>query len=746
MRATYFLAGVSLLAFADAASAQSSGQAAASEPPALAEVVVTAQRRAERLQDVPLTVNAVSREELARAGVTTFRDIQTVVPGFTFSGQGSTSQPSIRGVSTSLSAAGSENPNALYVDGVYQTAQSLLGGDLPDVARIEVLKGPQGTLFGRNATGGAIQIFTRDPSFTPSLDLTAEGGYFTGDGGSASAPRLQVRGFVSTPLVEDFLAFSLSGGWNSTKGYMHDDADGERTGVIKRGNVRAKLLFTPGDNARIVLGGYYLQMNNQGGLLGTPWRGLSAAAQFPGSVVPTEPWHTATDAGAFDVAKFTQYGFTGRGEFTFEPGVVTAITGYNNAQTYNVFSVHNARAAIGCLVTFACINYHFEPVTKEFSQELNFASKDFGVLSFTTGLFYYHATGGTLGIIQENLIPGGVPVQKTNFKKDAYAAYGEATIKPTENLAFIVGLRQSHEKLDDSTTVPAVVARKRSFNATTPRLSVRYTLSPDLNVYATYSKGFKSGLTGVTNTGSGFNPVAPETLDSYEVGLKYGASRLTFNASAFYYDYKNKQEQTFTGTSANIQNTGPVRIYGVDLDGTALLTDHLTARASLSYIPVAKYRDFPGASGQSTLTIPFPPGGAFACAGGGCGGFFPGSGTQIGPFDATGLRLMRSPKITASGGLSYEADLGDGRLDASANVYYSSAVKHDITGVIRQDGYVTIGAQAGYRFSSNGVRVGVYGRNLTNEAVLVAGLTSGSGFIATYGAPRELGVSVNYGF
>jgi len=744
MKRTAFFAGVCALALTSAAQAQPAA-GSSSGPTALDEIVVTAQRRAERLQDVPLTVHAVAGQELERAGVTTFRDIQTVVSGFTFAGQGSTSQPSIRGVSTLISAAGSENPNAFYIDGVYQTAQTLLSGDLPDVERIEVLKGPQGTLFGRNATGGAIQIFTRDPTLAPTVDLTADLGYYTGDGGSEAAPRLRLRGFASAPLVDDVLAASLSGAWNVTKGYQHEDAEDRRTGRIERGNVRAKLLFTPTDAVRITLGAYFVQMNNEGALLGTPWKGLSAAAQFPGSVVPREPWHTATDAGSFDLARFKQFGYTARAEFEAGAGRITSLSGYNSAETRNVFSVHNARAALGCLVTFACINYHFEPVTKEFSQELNFASREFGMLSFTTGLFYYRASGGTLGIIQENLVPSGVPVQATNFKKDAYAAYGEATLKPTDALAIIVGLRQNHETLDDSTSIPAVVARKRKFNATTPRVSVRYTLSPDLNVYATYSKGFKSGLTGVTNTGSGFNAVAPETLVSYEVGLKYATPTLTLNASGFYYDYKNKQEQTFTGTSAVILNSGPVRIYGLDLDGSARLSDAFTIRANLSYIPKAEYRDFPNASGQSTVTIPFPPGGAFACAGGGCGGFFPGTGTRVGgTFDATGLRLARAPKLTTSTTLSYERKLAGGDFDASATLYYSSSVRHDITGEIRQGAYATLNAQLGYKPADSHFRVGVYGRNLTNEAYLQAGLTSAAGFIATYAEPREIGLSVNY--
>src|SRR3546814_166077 len=129
----------------------------------LSDIIVTAQRRSERLKDVPLTLTAVSSNDLAKSGVTSARNLQNVVSGFNFSGFGTSPEPSIRGVSTTLSCPGCENPNALYIDGIYYGAQPVLANDFGDVERIEVLKGPQGTLFGRNATGGAIQIFTKTP-------------------------------------------------------------------------------------------------------------------------------------------------------------------------------------------------------------------------------------------------------------------------------------------------------------------------------------------------------------------------------------------------------------------------------------------------------------------------------------------------------------------------------------------------------------------------------------------------------
>ncbi len=715
----------------------------------LEEVLVTAQRRVQTVQDVALTVTAMSSADLQRGGVTDFRDLQTLVPGLTFGGQGSNAQPAIRGVSTLLSVAGAENPNAVYVDGVYHAAQNLLNMDLPDVERIEVLKGPQGTLFGRNATGGAIQIFTRNPSFEPTGDIAVETGYYTGSGSSRSSPRYQVKGFVSGPLAEDTLAASLSGSYQWVDGFMTNDATGERTGRIEKSSLRGKLLFTPNDSTEITLTGYYVDMPDiQGQLLGVPYRGFSAAnaPEFQGpplggdGVVPSKPHHTAHGPGV-DVAEFREYGGVLRAQFEFDAGTLTAITGYNDSFTNNHNNVDGAKSPQFCLATFACVEYDFTPETKELSQELNFASADIGNWSYVAGLFYYDAEGGTRGIIQQSLVPGGVLAQDNSYETRALAAYGEVTFTPTERLTLVAGLRWNRDEADDEaaqTLAAPAVSKSLSNTSTTPRVSATYAFSDSLNGYATYTRGFKSGLTGASNVANNYAPVDPEEIDAFEVGAKYATPGLAWNLAAFYYDYQNKQEQTFTGTSNIVKNTGAVEIYGVDADLSAPLSDSLSLRAALSWLPQAEYEDFPDASGNSPQYIPFPPN-PMACIGLGCGGLMPVV------FDASGDRLIRAPKLTSSLTLAYEAPLGEGILDASATLFYSSEVLLDITGFIQQDAYTSLTAQAGYSFGG-GLRLGAYGRNLTDEEYFAAGLVSGSGFVVNYAPPRELGLTLSYAY
>ena len=683
--------------------------------------------------------------------MTSLRDLGNVVAGFTFGGQGNTSEPAIRGVTTTISGSGSENPNALYVDGIYQQSSIALNNELPDVERIEVLKGPQGTLFGRNATGGAIQIFTRGPSFTPEASFTVDPSYYTGSGTSRSAPRISVKGFISGPLIRDLLAASLSAGSNYTPGYSTNDATGERDGVIRNNNFRGKLLFTPSSNLAITAGAFYIKGNQEGIVLSTPYKGLTAASAYPGTVVPTQPYHDAYDNSPRALyASLKQYGGFGRIELKTDVGTITSLTGYTNTDSPAGAPIAWAQSTLPCLFAFACIDSFNTVDIREVSQELNFASRPFGIATFVAGLYYYHAKSAIHAGLDTQLaqyVPGVFPltVQESRFSSKSYAAYSEVTIKPVERLSLVLGGRYNHEPhTDTDTLVPGGKTISRTTNSFTPRGSIKYEVSDHLNAYATVSVGDKSGLTGISNATIGYVPIDPEKIVSYEGGLKYASHNLSLDASVFYYNYKNKQEQSFNGTSAIVENTGPVRIYGADLDMRANLTSELSFRGTLSYIPVAKYLNFPGASGQSTNRIPFNADGSctpFTS----CGGFFPVittvNGVPTPGFNATGLRLIRAPKVTASGTLSYDS----GPFDASATVSYSSTVVLDITGVIRQPAYATITAQMGYKIDER-FRVGVFGRNLTNKASIASALTSVSGFGVGYAPPREIGLTFGFNY
>ena len=259
----------------------------------LEEIIVTAQKRSERLQDVPVTITALSADYLQKNGVERASDLPTAVSGLLWSNQGAWIEPNIRGVYTNVAAIGSGSPIAIYLDGIYQPSQSGTIFDLPDVRDIEVLKGPQGTLFGRNATGGAIAIKTRDPSFTPTGDINVSAGAYAGSS-VQTAGHYNVNGYASGPLnsISDDLAAGISASYDSTDGFTTNDVNGQREGKIQSSVIRGKVLWKPSDSVQILGTAFYSQHEDQLGEEAVPQNGVSAASLYPGSILPSsQPWH-----------------------------------------------------------------------------------------------------------------------------------------------------------------------------------------------------------------------------------------------------------------------------------------------------------------------------------------------------------------------------------------------------------------------------------------------------------------------
>lgn len=753
------LGSAALFVFASSAAAQTPPNASAIEEDSTeqasadrnyGDIVVTAQRREERLQDVPLTVVTTSDEELERAGVHTIRDLSRLVSGFTLSGQGFQVQPAIRGVSTFVSDGTGSGPNALYIDGVYQPLFTALSAEMSDIQRIEVLKGPQGTLFGRNATGGAVQVFTKRPSFEPHMDLRMSLGWFTGDGGSRSSLNSRVAAFVSLPIVADTVAASVSGGYRYAPGYLTNDLTGERDGEIKKAYARGKLLIKPTDNLELLAEAHYIDFDNFGEGAQAAHRGLTAAnfPLFAGSIIPRQPWHIAyNDTG--DIF-YNQQGVSLTAKLDLGFGTFTSVTAWDRGHVNVLNSVHGARGTPTCLAFFSCLDTNFDSVTKTFQQELNFASRDFGRFSFTAGLFYLDLNASTDFFINPQIIPPqGLQAIDLIVDGKSYAAYGEVTLDVTDRLTVIAGLRYSRDTNDDSpfTGLPRI---RREQDAFTPRLSIKLEATDKLNLYATFSQGYKAGLSGASNAGSvpPFQPVDAEKITSYEIGAKYADRNLSFNLSGWYYDYKNKQESVFSGTSPILQNTGPVRLYGLDADARLRLNENFSITANASYIPVAKFLDYPAAAGYSFVQGPtgsFLPGiglVAQSCPAGAPAGCVA-TGTSI--IDVTGFRIPRAPKFSANATIAYENKTAAGTFDASVTVSYSSTIYHTVNHAVVQPGVALLSAQAGYEFAG-GLRLGVYGTNLANQAVIQGSISSSAGHLQTLNAPREIGINLGYSY
>lgn len=725
---------VSHVAIAQTGAAPVAERAATSQAPVAeanyGEILVTAQRRSERLQDVPISITAVTGESLAQSGVSNIRELGNIVPGLTFTTQGTFAQPTIRGVQSSISVTGSENPISVYIDGFYQPNQVANIFDLPDVERVEVLKGPQGTLFGRNATGGAIVIHTRDPSFTTSGDISISDGIFFG-GGAHTSNQFTAKGFVTTPLVEDLLAVSFSGYYDKIDGYLVDDRTGRGTGEVESYAFRAKLLFTPTPDIRFVLSGFMDRRHDDAAASAAPINGNTNAQFYSPAIIPTKPYHVASELKDGVVPTRSKHrGITLRSEIGLgDAGTLTSLTGYTYADAVTTSDIDGAYAPSCPFPSCLLYNINYGP-TKTFQQELTFASRKFGALSVVAGAFYYHDTSYSWSNLNPPLNPDGSLVKDgvglvqngADIRTRAFAGFGEVTWDVSDRLHLIAGMRYSVDKKKGTNLITDVTTHLPTSRRWTPRLSARFDISDSANIYATYSKGFKSGVVDTQY----YTNALPETIDAYEIGTKISGPRFSFTAAAFLYNYTDLQVQFFNGTRTLLGNAADARIFGVDIDASAEVAPGLRLRVAASWLPHAKYRTFPNA-----IAFPLPN--------------TPSGMTQT-IVDASGHRLLKSAKLGGSITADYTTDTSLGQLDANVTLAYSSGYSWELTDRVRTKRHAILNGQIALTPTDSQVRVALFGKNLTGLHVISGTLLAAQIDGAEYTPPRQIGVSLGYKF
>ncbi len=726
-------------------------QAATEDQVASGDILVMAQRRFEPQQNVPISVTVQSGPQLQAAGVNNLRDLGIVTPGLTFQAQGSFVQPALRGVTTTITGPGSDNPIALYLDGVYLGTQAGASIDLPDVERVEVSKGPQGTLFGRNATGGAIQIFTRAPSFTPTGDFEATAGYYTGAGTSRTSPDLGFKGFVSGPIASDVIAASLSFSYRNVEGYSRNIAyaqvspalqqsfGNDRADALRSYSFRGKLLIKPTSDVSILLTGFYMNRSTTTGATSTVINGLTAGAFYPGAIYGSKPWQVAYDAPR-PVSRLRNYGGSAKVDVDTAIGTITSTSSYTLSRYHEQVDV-DASYSPQCLantpMTGACLAFMDDQPNNELLQDLLFSSKKFGIVKFVAGGNYYRSNGAIPGIINDfrnGAVPGApdlvydpIFVGESRVRTRALGVFAQADWSLSDRLTLTTGLRYSYEKKKGYFSIfngPFDNYANPSWDAFTPRVGLRYAIDSRSNVYATYSRGFKSGVLPILAEGK---PVNPEKLTAYEIGYKTARAAYTFNAAAFYYDYKNIQIQQFISGTIIPSNAASARIFGLEFDGTVKLARGLSVRAGATWLPTAHFVKYPGASGSNS-TIGF---------------YGLGSVTH----DASGTRLLRAPKLTAVLNLNYDADLGGGELKVVPSLSYSSKyLPYDTFDLLVQRAYARASLDVSYKPAGSNFRFTIWGHNLTNAKVFSQTTISNGAARASYAEPQELGMTVGYAF
>lgn len=715
-------------------------QPVGTQAPEGGDIVVTAQRREERLSDVPIAISVIGGDMAQAQGVVNSRDLGTVTPGLVSGQAGYTFQPSIRGITSTGTSAGDEANVALYVDGVYYAAQGATAFNLGNIDRVEVLKGPQGTLFGRNATGGAIRVVTSDPSYDPELRINNSVGL-------SGAQSRELSLYASTGIT-DRLAINFTGYHYNDDGYLKnaDPAFQDRKqGSLHTYTLRSKLLWEATDNFRVVVAADYGKSTSGVELTTTFIDNINGFKNVVGVIPALGDLEVSTNEQNFLRGK--NYGGYVNAEYKADKFTLTSITAAR---------VSRIGASLDNDRTNLPINRSIYQVdTDTFSQELNFASDFGGPFDMVAGLFYMHEKAGNpfFNTFAAPLVAVGDGTRRLNgplaqtssirdyVYDDSYSAFGEGTFHLTDTLSIVGGLRYNFEKkraVTSNLRVPgsAVVETEGDWSNLSYRATINYKPAPDTLVYFTHSTGFKSG---VINAAAYTYPkphdqVRPEKVKAFELGLKTKLGPINIATSAFYYDHKDIQLTTNNALSAEagvvginiLQNAARAKIAGVDLDVNGKITSRLRLNAGVSWLPKAEYSDFPNG-------IHYEP------AAGGLGAVAIAS-------DLSDTRILRSPKATENIGLTYTMDVAGGDLALSGNYYHTSSLYLVVGEGSKQPGYDLVNFDASWTDPSGHYTIGLWGRNMTNEAYFISGLANSGGFSAVWAKPREMGLRFNLNF
>ncbi|AIS18494.1 TonB-dependent receptor [Pseudomonas rhizosphaerae] len=681
------------------------------ESVSLQAVTVTATRRAESLQKVPVAVSVVDGEQLERDNRNGVASIVQQVPSLNFRTGASNKDTSlfIRGVGTISTSPGVEPTVATVIDGVVYGRPGQATLDLLDLERIEVLRGPQGTLFGKNASAGVLNIVTKAPTEEPHGYIDQS--YYSGN---ESRTRFGIGG----SLIPDTLKGSLTTLFGSYDGNVDNRANGHEVNGYNRKGVRGKLEFTPSDDLTLTLAADYMQSHDDAPN-GVVSKALTPA--FAGALAPVSASGHSRDI-ASDYRSHVEdinKGLSAQLDWNLGDYTLTSITawrGWNNTQWQDGDRLATITSAFPGTEDKGDLSYD------QYSQEVRLASPKGEFVEYVGGLFYMH--GKDDETYRRTLVtPTGSQrgVADYTTTSDSYSAFGETTLNFTSRLRGIAGLRWTHDDLEydhrrvstSATTVSGIQPGTRSSGSVdedgwSGRLGVQYDLSDDVMAYVTYSRGYKGPAYNVffNMQPRDTDALKPETSNTWEAGIKASAwdNRLTTNLAVFHSEYDNYQANFFD-TVANqvvtrLINAGSVSTEGVELDYALQATQNLKLSGALAYTR-ARIDQFS-----------CPAGAAASC-------------------NVDGKTLPYSPDWKSYVRADYSIPLANG-LDVELGTDYSwqSEVQYDIS----QNPDTTQGAYGIWNASialadyTNGWRVALLGKNLADKSYSPM-LASGSGYI-----------------
>jgi len=692
-------------------------QDAASSDAGPGDIIVTAQRRNERLQDVPISVVSLSPMQVANAGITSNADLGQVTPGLVSAAQYGYFQPHLRGIGTTAPSASVENPVAVYVDGVYYGVEAGSILSLAGIKNIEVDKGPQGTLFGRNATGGLIQISTLDPEHDFSgVGSATLGNYLTG-GGS-----LYITGGITSNIASNLSVYYQ----DQSDGFGKNFYNGKDVSYSRDLSVRQKTLFTPGDRDKILLTLDYSQNNSAPVIIPAP-------GTVPlGGPAYTGPRHSA-DGFFQPVQNEKQGGVALKIDHDLDFATLESISAYRRSRLYTSID--------GTLVTdpdFA-LNIALTDSHTQVTQELLLNSKPESPITWTAGFFFYDAIAKYDPVELQGGLLAPLTSFFTNSNSHAWseAAFAQASGKIAKATTLTLGFRYTWERRRFSETQSgffadgsggvfgSVSGQKQSVAKPTWRISLDHKLNSNMLIYASYNRGFKSG--GFDDQQLPVRTYQPEKLDAYEVGSKntFMNGQFQANIAGFYYNYRNVQTVAYPAGTEIIYSAPKATIYGIDADFRIQPQRDFSVTVGLEWLH-AKYGNFPDAQ----LSTPDPAG-----------------GTILSSFNAVGKQLPLAPHWTIDIGPNYVMPLGNGaKIDFAVAFSFNSGFYYEPDNRLKQGSYTVTNVSAAYTTGSGLWTLRLWAKNLTQTAYTTGQYAQTNGDYAAYAPPRTFGATLSRKF
>jgi len=754
MGRTLWAASAAVIAFAAPVQAQAqtaTGPAAVDDAGQIQDIIVTASRRAESVQDSSLSIAVIGGDQLAQQGVSQASDLGAVVPGLTVSFGGGTVQTYLRGVGSFATDAAAESAIAYNINGVYISRPNGIGPIFFDLDRVEVLKGPQGTLYGRNATGGAINLITKRPTAEPSGEISAEIGNYD---------LVKVTGAIGEGT--DKFAFRAAAQYNYHDGYLTDGYDDQDSIAA-----RLTLLARPSEAIELLVTGEYSRAQNQG------------AATIKRSTLtgrPDNPWEgPSIGNGQQPPTAFIPGGTRIRND-GFNDISVKAISAELNIDLggATITFIPAYRDTTADYLTYTP-GFYFD--TAETSQQQSYELRignDGSRLKWVAGVYYFDEDQTQLYTLRALPIQFGIT--QTDLSTTAYAAFGEATLSVTDTVRLIAGGRYSRDEKRQTGASNAVLPApattnnfgERNFENFSWRLGAEADIGPDSMLFATASTGYKAGgfFPSVPFPNNSFKP---EKLTAFTIGSRnqFLDRTLQINLEGFYWKYDDKQERylgaTPSGTTGLLTaNAGKATLWGANIDVLFKPVRDGQLRFAVEYLNT-KYDSFT----YSVYNASVPPViNSYPAQGTSCGlgpvvpytanDFVPPlrfDSTQV--LDCSGKPLVRAPKWTGSAGYQHSFHVGgDSRIVAGVDAQFSSSqyLSPDFIESGRDDGYVTLSADVTYEFNRH-FSIGAWGRNLTKQAIYTGGgrfpfsrgVAAGGDptlFYATIRAPRTYGLTL----